>query len=109
MEFMRSRLWKFFVGGRFITGNSLITVKPTSGKTPPPPPDTGLQTNLRALVVSLTRNSRPNRFYPVRGSLIDFTGDFFANALGSKYSYQSYKFTFNKYVSLDEKQVLAYN
>jgi hypothetical protein len=109
IEFLRSLPWKFFVGGRFITGNSLITVTPTTGKTPPPPPDTGLRTNLRALGVSLTRDSRPNRFYPVRGSLIDFTGDFFANTLGSKYSYQSYKFTFNKYVSLDEKQVLAYN
>jgi outer membrane protein assembly factor BamA len=109
IEFLRAIPWKFFVGGRFITGNSLITVKPTTGETPPAPPDTGLQTNLRALGVSLTRDSRPNRFYPLTGSLIDFTGDFFADSLGSKYSYQSYKFTFNKYVSLGKKQVLGYN
>jgi outer membrane protein assembly factor BamA len=41
--------------------------------------------------------------------VIDFTGDFFANGLGSKYSFHSHKFTFNKYVSLSDKQVLAYN
>ena len=40
--------------------------------------------------------------------MVDFTGDFFADGLGSKYSFQSYNFTFNKYVSLNEKQVLAY-
>ena len=28
---------------------------------------------------------------------------------GSKYSFQSYRFTFNKYGRLSEKQVLAYN
>jgi len=29
--------------------------------------------------------------------------------MGSKYSFQSYKFTFNKYWSLAKRQVLAYN
>jgi hypothetical protein len=109
VEFLRAIPWKVFAGGRFITGDSLITVNSTAGETPPVPPDTGLQTNLRALGVTVIRDSRPNRFYPIKGSLIDFTGDFFANALGSKYSYQSYKFTFNKYFSMGEKQVLAYN
>ena len=109
VEFLRAIPWKVFVGGRFITGNSLIAVKSTAAETPPTPPDTGLQTNLRALGVSLTRDSRPNRFYPLKGSLIDFTGDFFADSLGSKYSYQSYKFTCNKYQSLNQKQVLGYN
>jgi len=109
IEFLRALPWKFFVGGRFLTGNSLITVKATTGETPPIPADTGLDTQLRALGVTLTRDSRPNRFYPVEGSLIDFTGDFYANSLGSKYSFQSYNLTFNKYFSLPKKQVLAYN
>jgi hypothetical protein len=93
------RSWKFFLGARFIAGTSFITVRPTSCETPPIPPDVGLQTNLRALGVTLVRDSRPNRFYPVKGSVVDFTSDFFAEALGSKYSFQSYNFTFNKYVS----------
>ncbi|MGB2668631.1 MAG: BamA/TamA family outer membrane protein [Candidatus Acidiferrum sp.] len=110
IEFLRNIGWDFYVGGRFVTGNSFITIKPTEGvPLPPIPPDVELQTNLRALGMEVVRDSRPNRFYPLKGSLVDFTGDFFANSLGSKYSFQSYKFTINKYASLNSKQVLAYN
>jgi len=109
IEFLRNIGWKVFVGGRFITGNSVVTIRPTSGDTPPIPPDVGLTTNLRALGMEVVRDTRPNRFYPVKGSLADFTGDFFAHSLGSKYSFQSYKVTLNKYWSLTDKQVLAYN
>jgi hypothetical protein len=109
-KLLRRIPWDFYVGGRFITGSSFITLKPTSSsKLPPIPPDIGLHTDLRALGVEVWRDSRPNRFYPLKGSVIDFTGDFFAQDLGSKYSFQSYKFTFNKYLSLNDKQVLAYN
>ena len=59
--------------------------------------------------IEVWRDSRPNRFYPLNGGVIDFTGDFFAHDLGSKYSFQSYRFTFNKYLSLTKQQVLAYN
>jgi outer membrane protein assembly factor BamA len=109
IEFMRNIGWEFYLGARFVNGSSRITLKPSSGETPPIPPDVGLNTDLRALGVELVRDSRPNRFFPLKGSLIDFTGDFFAKGIGSKYSFQSYKFTFNKYVSIGEKQVLAYN
>jgi Omp85 superfamily domain len=109
IEFLRNIGWNIFVGPRFITGNSLITLNPASGETPPVPPDTGLQTNLRSVGVETLRDSRPNRFYPTNGMLFDFTGDFFSQGLGSKYSFQSYKFTFNKYAGLSPKQVLAYN
>ena len=109
IKLLRRIPWDFYVGGRFITGSSFITLKPTSEKIPPIPPDIGLHTNLRALGMEVWRDSRPNRFYPLKGSVIDFTGDFFGQDLGSKYSFQSYKVTFNKYVSLNDKQVLAYN
>jgi Omp85 superfamily domain len=109
VDFLRKIVWDTYVGVRFVDGDSFITLKPTSGEVPAIPPDVGLHTNLRALGFEVVRDSRPNRFYPVKGSLTDFTGDFFANGLGSKYSFQSYKFTFNKYFSLSEKQVLAYN
>jgi Omp85 superfamily domain len=112
LKALRRIKWDTYVGGRFTTGSSFITIKPTStppAQLPPIPPDAGLHTNLRALGVEVYRDSRPNRFYPLKGSLLDFTGDFFANDLGSKYSFQSYKFTYNKYVSLSKKQVLAGN
>ena len=109
IKFLRKIRWDTFAGIRFINGSSFITLKPTSEQTPPIPPDVGLHTDLRALGMEVWRDSRPNRFYPLKGSVVDFTGDFFAHDLGSKYSFQSYKFTFNKYTSLSKKQVLAYN
>jgi len=71
--------------------------------------DLGLHTTLTALGVRLNRDTRPNRFYAKAGTLLDFTSDFFSQGLGSKYSFQSYKFTFNKYGDLAKNQVLAYN
>jgi outer membrane protein assembly factor BamA len=77
--------------------------------TPAPPPDLGLHTNLRALGVRIVRDTRPNHFYPLGGMKVEFTADFFAHALGSKYSFQSYKFYFDKFWSLRKNQVLAYD
>ena len=71
------------------------------------PPDLGLNTNLTAVGFRLTRDTSPNRFYPTAGTFLDFTADFFSQGLGSKYSFQSYKFNFNKYWGLTPNQVLA--
>jgi hypothetical protein len=103
--------WDFFLGLRFWTGSSDIAVRATSNTAPGPslPPDIGLHTTLRSLGLRLNRETAPNRFYPTSGTLLDFTSDFFSEALGSKYSFQAYRFTFNKYGSLSKNQVLAYN
>jgi len=53
-------------------------------------------------------DSRDNTFYPKRGVLMDFGADFFAQGLGSKFSYQHYKVAFNKYNKLGDYQVLAF-
>jgi hypothetical protein len=110
-EALRRVGWDFFLGLRFWTGNSTIAIRSASGTKsgPEPPPDIGLDTVLRALGVRLNRETTPNRFYPTSGTLLDFTSDFFSQALGSKYTFQAYKFTFNKYGSLSKNQVLAYN
>jgi Omp85 superfamily domain len=107
-EFLRRVGWRFFLGLRFISGSSTITIRP-GGDTIPPPPDLGLQTGLRSLGVHLQRDTRRNRFYPRTGMLLSFTADFFAKDLGSKYSFQSYRFSFSKFASLGKKQVLAFN
>ena len=109
MEFLRNIGWKLFVGPRFVDGDSFVTLNGTGGDASKIPPDLGLHTNLRAIGVGVKRDSRLNRFYPTQGMLIKFTGDFFSQGLGSKYTFQSYKFTFNKYHSFGEKQILAYN
>lgn len=108
-EALRRIPWQFFIGPRFWTGDSVVTLRPSSGETPVPPPDLGLHTTLRALGVRLMRDTRPNHFYPTTGMFTQFTADFFAKPLGSKYDFQSYRFTFNKYGSLRKNQVLAYN
>jgi hypothetical protein len=110
-ELLRRVGWDFFLGLRFWTGSSDITLRSTSeiGPRPSPPPDIGLHTALRALGLRLNRETTPNRFYPKGGMLLDFTSDFFSEGLGSKYSFQAYRFTFNKYGSLSKNQVLAYN
>lgn len=109
VEFLRRVGSKFFIGPRFSTGNSLITVRSADVGTAALPPGLGLHTTLTALGFRLDRDTRPNRFYPTTGTLLDLTGDFFSPNLGSKYSFQSYKFTFNKYGSLAKNQVLAFD
>ena len=108
-EFLRRLGWKFFLGPRFFWGSSLITLRSANLGMGPVPPDVGLHTALTAVGFRLQRDTRPNRFYPTGGTLLDFTSDFFSQGLGSKYSFQSYKFTFNKYWSVAKQQVLAYN
>jgi len=109
-EALRRVGWDFFLGLRFWTGSSDIVKRPTSDTSAvTDPPDLGLHTTLRALGLRLNRETTANRFYPTSGTLLDFTSDFFSRSLGSKYTFQAYRFTFNKYGSISEKQVLAYN
>jgi outer membrane protein assembly factor BamA len=109
VEFVRRVGWKFFLGPQFSTGSSTITIRPSKGDTPPPPPDLGLHTTLTAVGATLTRDTSLNRFYPTNGTYLRFSSDFFSQTLGSKYSFQSYVTTFSKYWGLSENQVLAYN
>lgn len=109
IEALRNIGWKLFVGPRFIDGDSLITTNSPSRPGVIVPPDVGLETNLRSIGFRVIRDSRTNRFYARNGMLLDFTGDFFSQNLGSKYSFQSYKFHFDKYFAFGEKQVLVYD
>jgi hypothetical protein len=108
-EVLRRILWKFLAGPRFWSGQSFATVRQNGGNLPPLPPGFGIHTTLRALGLRLTRDTRPNQFYPTTGTKLEFTSDFFMQSLGSKYSFQSYGFIFNKYGSLSKNQVLAYD
>ncbi len=108
-EVLRRVGWKFFVGRRFITGRSFVTVRPNSVSNFPIPPEAGLHTNLTSIGVRLTRDTRPNHFYPIGGTFFSFTSDFFSQGLGSKYSFQAYRTAFDKYWSLSKRQVLAYD
>ena len=108
-EILRRIKWNFFVGPRVLTGHSTITLRSSGSSTAAIPPDIELDTKLTSLGFSIKRDTRPSRFYPESGAVLEVTSDFFANGFGSKYSFQSYRVTFNKYSSLSKRQVLAYN
>jgi hypothetical protein len=108
-EVLRRVGWRIFIGPRFITGRSFVTVNPNGGSTVPIPPDVGLHTNLTSIGARMTRDTRPNHFYPTGGTFFTFTSDFFSQDLASKYTFQSYRSEFDKYWSVSEKQVLAYD
>jgi hypothetical protein len=68
VNFLRNIGWDIYLGGRFTSDDSFVTLRPSSRDTPSIPPDVGLHTNLRALGFEVLRDSRPNRFYPVKGT-----------------------------------------
>lgn len=53
-------------------------------------------------------DTRDSTFYPKHGFLTEVTSDFFLTGLGSKWSYQYYKASFNKYNALGNHQVLTF-
>jgi hypothetical protein len=71
-------------------------------------PETDIQATTVAIGIHVQHDLRDSTFYPRRGSIFNWTGDFFDQSWGSKRQYQIYKVQFNKYHSLGAKQVLAY-
>jgi hypothetical protein len=108
-EFLRRTWWKVFLGPRVWAGNSFATLGSTNANIPPLPPGFGIHNTMRALGLRLMRDTRPNQFYPTAGTKLEITSDFFMQSIGSKYSFQAYRFIFDKYVSLGKNQVLAYD
>jgi hypothetical protein len=71
-------------------------------------PEIDLQSNSAALGFHLQRDRRDSTFYPTKGSLLDFTADFFDQVWGSRREYQTYKIAYNGFHKLADHQVLAY-
>lgn len=71
-------------------------------------PAIDLKSNSAALGFHVQRDRRDNTFYPAKGSLIDFTADFFDQTWGSRREYQVYKVGYNGYRELASRHVLAY-
>jgi hypothetical protein len=71
-------------------------------------PAIDLQATTAALGFHVQRDKRDSGFFPTKGSLFDFTADFFDQALGSKREYQNYKVAYNGYREIAKGQVIAY-
>jgi hypothetical protein len=107
-EGMRNIGKNIFVGPRFQYRRLSAGI---DGPTPPggfeiPPID--IKSTSAAIGVHVQRDRRDSTFYPTRGSLFDFTGDFFDQAWGSRREYQTYKIAYNGFRELAQRQILAY-
>jgi len=103
------RVGAWHLGPRYQVRQS--TIRPQFEGEPPPGieiPAEALESKTAALGPQIMRDRRDSLFYPRKGSTFKLGADFFAQALGSKFNYQSYQVAFNKYASLSPRQVLAY-
>ena len=71
-------------------------------------PDIDRKSNSVALGFHVQRDRRDSTFYPIKGTLIDFSGDFFDQAWGSRREYQTYKVAYNGFRQIRDRHVLAY-
>ena len=102
--------WQFFIGPRFWMEIPLSL----SGRAVPKTLTSARSRASHPLCVlwvyGLCATLAPTIFYPTTGTFLQIhIGLFFAQALGSKYTFQSYRLTFNKYGTVRKNQVLAYN
>jgi hypothetical protein len=71
-------------------------------------PEIDLKSKSVAIGFHIQRDRRNSTFYPTKGSLFDFTADFFDQAWGSRRQYQTYKIAYNGFHEVATRQVLAY-
>jgi hypothetical protein len=107
-EVMRRIGWHIFVGPRIWLGSASLAPQ-KFGQNHPELPPLNVGFDMRALGFKVERDTTPNRFYPIQGTMLHFGADFFAKGIGSTFSFQTYRLTFNTYHSFGAKQVLAYN
>ena len=107
-EFMRNVGRSIFIGPRYQRRDlyARLDGPQTPGGFEIPAID--VQSVTSALGFHVQRDKRDSTFYPTKGSLLNFTGDFFDESLGSKRQYQNYKVGYNGYHQVGEKQILAY-
>jgi Omp85 superfamily domain len=107
-EFLRNIGNDFFVGPRY--QHRSLYARLDGPQTPGgfEIPSIDAQATTAAIGFHIQRDKRNSTFYPTKGSLLDVTGDFFDQSLGSKRQYQYYKAAYNAYHKAGDKQVLAY-
>jgi hypothetical protein len=102
------------VGGNLFIGPRYQFRKLTARLDAPAPPGgfevpaIDLKSNSAALGFHVQRDLRNSTFYPTKGTLFDFTADFFDQAWGSRREYQTYKIAYNGFHKVAERQVFAY-
>jgi len=107
-EFLRNVGGKVFIGPRYQYRRLSASI---DGERQPGGfeiPAIDLKSTSASLGFHLQRDRRDSTFYPTKGSLFDFTADFFDQAWGSRREYQVYKAGYTGYREVAPRQVLAY-
>jgi hypothetical protein len=105
-ELLRRVTGKLFLGARYTRADTQIHLDAEDeGETAPPLRDRAV--TAAALGLRAQTDSRDSTFFPTQGTLFDLRSDFYDPAFGGTRSYQSYKASVNKYVSLGERSVVA--
>lgn len=101
-----------YVGARFQVRDLSARLNLSGGGVPQDIIDAVPGDLLRAKTVAigprLLWDTRDNSFYPTKGHHIEVGANFFGKGIGSRFTYQTYSAAYNKYITLNEKQVLAY-
>ena len=107
-EFMRNFGKNVFIGPRYQYRrlSARLDERETQGGFEIPAID--VESTTTAIGFHVQRDQRDSVFYPTKGSLFDFKGDFFAKAIGSNRTYQTYSVSYNGYRKIGKGQVLAY-
>ena len=107
-ELMRNVGGNIFVGPRYqfrkLTASIDGELRPGGFEVP----EIDLRSNSAALGFHIQRDRRNSTFYPTKGTLINFTADFFDQLWGSRREYQSYKISYDGFREVAPRHVLAY-
>jgi len=107
-EIMRTVFWRFRVGPRaFLTSSNLASRN--AGGPPAGLPPLDVDFTMRSLGFKVERDTRMNHFYPENGTSVEFSADFFDKALGSTFTFQTYRLNFSAYQRLTKNQLFAYD
>jgi Omp85 superfamily domain len=107
-EFLRNLGRNVFIGPRYQFRQLSASI---DGIVPPggfEVPNIDRKSNSAALGFHVQRDRRDSTFYPRKGTLIDFTADFFDQVFGSRREYQTYKVAYNGFNELTSRQIFAY-
>lgn len=96
-----------YLGPRYLYANMHATVDLSTISDPSAPPEAQLESTQSMIGAHLQYDTRDSVFYPRRGILLDLHAEFHDPAWGDDFTYQVYKFYYNQYFSLGERQVLA--
>jgi hypothetical protein len=97
-----------YLGPKYVGANVHIAVDTSELNSPVEIPANEVNTNLSGLGVHVQWDTRDSVFYPRKGFLADAEISFHDPAIGDSFAYQVYKLSYNQYISLSERQVLAF-